>query len=149
MNLQNLYQLTIDKERLKLEIKEKEKKNKKLITEENNTNKESVNGKSKVETPLRSEKMLLNELKESNDSVKKNKKKKNQKMIKNDSKSGYTEDFIPDKSVIETREQRLKKIKKKYLDDENPDDKIIENKTTIENNYVDNNNDHKNEVENV
>ena len=61
-------------------------------------------------------------------------------MIKNDSKSGYTEDFIPDKSVIETREQRLKKIKKKYLDDENPDDKIIENKTTIENNYVDNNN---------
>ena len=149
MNLQNLYQLTIDKERLKLEIKEKEKKNKKLITEENNTNKESLNGKSKVETPLRSEKMLLNELKESNDSVKKNKKKKNQKMIKNDSKSGYTEDFIPDKSVIETREQRLKKIKKKYLDDENQDDKIIENKTTIENNYVDNNNDHKNEVENV
>jgi hypothetical protein len=151
MNLQNLYQLTIDKEKLKLEIKEREKKNKKLTIEENNINKDSLNGKTKLETSLTTEKTLLNELKESNDSVKKNKTKNGEKhkMNKNENRSGYVDDYIPDKVGIETREQRLEKIKKKYLD-ENQNEQINENenKSTDEKNNLDNN-ENKNEVENI
>ena len=151
MNLQNLYQLTIDKEKLKLEIKEREKKNKKLTIEENNINKDYLNGKTKLETSLTTEKTLLNELKESNDSVKKNKTKNGEKhkMNKNENRSGYVDDFIPDKVGIETREQRLEKIKKKYLD-ENQNEQINENenKSTDEKNNLDNN-ENKNEVENI
>jgi hypothetical protein len=151
MNLQNLYQLTIDKEKLKLEIKEREKKNKKLTIEENNINKDSLNGKTKLETSLTTEKTLLNELKESNDSVKKNKTKNGEKhkMNKNENRSGYVDDYIPDKVGIETREQRLEKIKKKYLD-ENQNEQINENenKSTDEKNNLDNN-ENKSEVENI
>ena len=149
MNLQNLYQLTIDKEKLKLEIKEREKKNKKLTIEENNINKDSLNGKTKLETSLTTEKTLLNELKESNDSVKKNKSKNPEKHKMNKNRSGYVDDFIPDKVEIETREQRLEKIKKKYLD-ENQNEQINENenKSTNEKNNLDNN-ENKVEVENI
>ena len=56
-----------------------------------------------------------------NDSIKKEK-----KMKKN--RSGYRDDFVPDQSVIETREERLKKIKIKYLNEiENEEKKGINN----------------------
>ena len=129
INLQNLYQLTIDKEMLKKEIKEKEKKNKKILIEENNKEK-PINTSLKLETSLSVENNILNELKESKNKSK-NKKEINKKINKN--KSGYVDDFIPDKSVIETREQRLKKIREKYLD-ENEISEIKENK---DNNYED------------
>jgi len=129
INLQNLYQLTIDKEMLKKEIKEKEKKNKKILIEENNKEK-PINTSLKLETSLSVENNILNELKESKNKSK-NKKEINKKINKN--KSGYVDDFIPDKNVIETREQRLKKIREKYLD-ENEISEIKENK---DNNYED------------
>ena len=76
VNLQNLYQLTIDKERLKQEIKEKEKKK---IIEENNKKKENLVGdKSNVDNS-NTENIILNELKESNDSLKKIKKNEEKK----------------------------------------------------------------------
>ena len=129
INLQNLYQLTIDKEMLKKEIKEKEKKNKKILIDENNKEK-PINTSLKLETSLSVENNILNELKEPKN-ISKNKKEINKKINKN--KSGYVDDFIPDKSVIETREQRLKKIREKYLD-ENEISEIKENK---DNNYED------------
>ena len=129
INLQNLYQLTIDKEMLKKEIKEKEKKNKKILIDENNKEK-PINTSLKLETSLSVENNILNELKESKNKSK-NKKEINKKINKN--KSGYVDDFIPDKSIIETREQRLKKIREKYLD-ENEISEIKENK---DNNYED------------
>ena len=129
INLQNLYQLTIDKEMLKKEIKEKEKKNKKILIDENNKEK-PINTSLKLETSLSVENNILNELKEPKN-ISKNKKEINKKINKN--KSGYVDDFIPDKSIIETREQRLKKIREKYLD-ENEISEIKENK---DNNYED------------
>ena len=110
VNLQNLYQLTIDKEILKKEIKEKEKKDKKIIEE--NNNKENILEKSlKLEASLNDKKNLVNELKESQ-----NLEKKKLKKNLNKNKSGYVDDYVPERSIIETREQRLKKIREKYLD---------------------------------
>lgn len=150
VNLQNLYQLTIDKERLKQEIKEKEKKK---IIEENNKKKENLVGdKSKMDNS-NTENIILNELKESNESLKKNKKNvEKKKMNKNKNKSGYADDFIPDENVIESREERLQKIKKKYLD-ENLNEEINENNNEennldIVNNGNQNQND-KNEIGNI
>ncbi len=150
VNLQNLYQLTIDKERLKQEIKEKEKKK---IIEENNKKKENLVGdKSKMDNS-NTENIILNELKESNDSLKKNKKnEEKKKMNKNKNKSGYADDFLPNENVIESREERLQKIKKKYLD-ENLNEEINENNNEennqdIVNNENENQND-KNEIENI
>ena len=150
VNLQNLYQLTIDKERLKQEIKEKEKKK---IIEENNKKKENLVGdKSNVDNS-NTENIILNELKESNDSLKKNKKnEEKKKMNKNKNKSGYADDFLPNENVIESREERLQKIKKKYLD-ENLNEEINENNNEennldIVNNENENQND-KNEIGNI
>ena len=126
INLQNLFQLTIDKVKIKKELKDK-KNNKKIIIEENNNEKQITN-QNKLETSLTTEKNILNELKESNE-IKISLNEIPKKMNKN--RSGYTDDFIPDKSVFETREQRLKKIKEKYLvEDEN--EEIKENKNNIE-----------------
>ena len=150
VNLQNLYQLTIDKERLKQEIKEKEKKK---IIEENNKKKENLVGdKSKMDNS-NTENIILNELKESNDSLKKSKKnEEKKKMNKNKNKSGYADDFLPNENVIESREERLQKIKKKYLD-ENLNEEINENNNEennldIVNNENQNQND-KNEIGNI
>jgi hypothetical protein len=112
-NLYNLYQLTIDKEKLKQEIKEKEKKKKM----EENINKEQP----VVETPLPKENIIQNELKESKDSVKnKNVTEPKKKLSKNSkNRSGYVDDYVVDKSIAETREQRLQKIRQKYLYDDN------------------------------
>lgn len=150
VNLQNLYQLTIDKERLKQEIKEKEKKK---IIEENNKKKENLVGdKSNVDNS-NTENIILNELKESNDSLKKIKKnEEKKKMNKNKNKSGYADDFLPNENVIESREERLQKIKKKYLD-ENLNEEINENNNEennqdIVNNENENQND-KNEIGNI
>ena len=150
VNLQNLYQLTIDKERLKQEIKEKEKKK---IIEENNKKKENLVGdKSKMDNS-NTENIILNELKESNDSLKKIKKnEEKKKMNKNKNKSGYADDFLPNENVIESREERLQKIKKKYLD-ENLNEEINENNNEennqdIVNNENENQND-KNEIGNI
>ena len=99
------------------------------------------------------ENIILNELKESNESLKKNKKNvEKKKMNKNKNKSGYADDFIPDENVIESREERLQKIKKKYLD-ENLNEEINENNNEennldIVNNGNQNQND-KNEIGNI
>ena len=123
VNLQNLYQLTIDKERLKKEINT----NKKIIIEESNKERQKLSP-IKLETSLATENVILNELKESKD--KSNIKELTKRMNKN--RSGYTDDFIPDKSVIETREQRLKKIREKYLnEDENENQGKEENNSNI------------------
>lgn len=112
-NLYNLYQLTIDKERLKLEIKEKEKKKK---IEENKNKEQPV-----VETPLPNENIVQNELKESKDLAKnKNVTEPKKKLSKsNKNRSGYVDDYVVDKSIAETREQRLQKIRQKYLYEDN------------------------------
>ena len=116
INFQNLYQLAKDKEKLKQEIKEKEKNNN--IIENNNKDKQKqIVTINKLESSLATENMILNELKESNDSNK-NKNNiihKNKKMIKNKNVSGYVDDFVQDKSIIEAREERIQKIKEKYL----------------------------------
>ena len=125
-NLYNLYQLTIDKEKLKQEIKEKEKKKKM----EENINKEQP----VVETPLPKENIIQNELKESKDSVKnKNVTEPKKKLSKNSkNRSGYVDDYVVDKSIAETREQRLQKIRQKYLyDDNNEKEEIKEQNYNI------------------
>ena len=143
INLQNLYKLTIDKEKLKNEIKEKERKTKKLrIDEENNNN----NEKKILETSLATENNILNELKESNKSLEKNKTKREQKKL-NKNRSGYVDDFIPDKNVIETREERLRKIKEKYLD-ENMNE-LEMNNDKQEENEIKMNNENKDKDENI
>ena len=138
MRLQNLFLLTIDKEKLKMEIKEKNKKNK------IDDNKSRYNNKDKQiiksDSSLTTENNILNELKESNDStIMKNllnKKKKNK------NKSGYMDEMSQEKSIAETREQRLEKIRQKYLY-ENQDDEINELNTyeemTKENNIYNDN----------
>ena len=138
MRLQNLFLLTIDKEKLKMEIKEKNKKNKidDIKSRYNNKDKQII----KSDSSLTTENNILNELKESNDStIMKNllnKKKKNK------NKSGYMDEMSQEKSIAETREQRLEKIRQKYLY-ENQDDEINELNTyeemTKENNIYNDN----------
>jgi hypothetical protein len=125
-NLYNLYQLTIDKERLKLEIKEKEKKKK---IEENNKIEKPV-----IETPLPNENLIQNELKESKDSAKnKNVTEPKKKLSKsNKNRSGYVDDYVVDKSIAETREQRLQKIRQKYLyEDNNEKEEVKEQNNNV------------------
>ena len=125
--LQSLFLLTIDKEKLKMEIKEKNKKNK-LDNIKNRYNEKQI---IKLDSSLTTENNILNELKESNDStimknmINENKKKKNK------NKSGYVDELSPEKNITETREQRLEKIRKKYLYD-NPNDEICELNTNEE-----------------
>ena len=125
--LQSLFLLTIDKEKLKMEIKEKNKKNK-LDNIKNRYNEKQM---IKLDSSLATENNILNELKESNDStimknmINENKKKKNK------NKSGYVDELSPEKNTTETREQRLEKIRKKYLYD-NPNDEICELNTNEE-----------------
>ena len=125
--LQSLFLLTIDKEKLKMEIKEKNKKNK-LDNIKNRYNEKQI---IKLDSSLATENNILNELKESNDStimknmINENKKKKNK------NKSGYVDELSPEKNITETREQRLEKIRKKYLYD-NPNDEICELNTNEE-----------------
>ena len=138
MRLQNLFLLTIDKEKLKMEIKEKNKKNKidDIKSRYNNKDKQII----KSDSSLTTENNILNELKESNDSTimknMLNKKKKNK------NKSGYMDEMSQEKSIAETREQRLEKIRQKYLY-ENQDDEINELNTyeemTKENNIYNDN----------
>ena len=138
MRLQNLFLLTIDKEKLKMEIKEKNKKNKidGIKSRYNNKDKQII----KSDSSLTTENNILNELKESNDSTimknMLNKKKKNK------NKSGYMDEMSQEKSIAETREQRLEKIRQKYLY-ENQDDEINELNTyeemTKENNIYNDN----------
>ena len=138
MRLQNLFLLTIDKEKLKMEIKEKNKKNKidDIKSRYNNKDKQII----KSDSSLTTENNILNELKESNDSTimknMLNKKKKNK------NKSGYMDEMSQEKSIAETREQRLEKIRQKYLY-ENQDDEINELNTyeemTKENNLYNDN----------
>ena len=129
MGLQKLFLLTIDKEQLKMEIKQKNKKNKL----DNIRNKYKDNLTVKPDSSLTTENNLLNELKESNDSnkmknmIKEKKKSKN----KNKNKSGYIDELSPEKESNETREQKLEKIRKKYLY-ENPDEEINELNTNEE-----------------
>ena len=138
MRLQNLFKLTIDREKLKMEIKEKNKKNKidDIKSRYNNKDKQII----KSDSSLTTENNILNELKESNDSTimknMLNKKKKNK------NKSGYMDEMSQEKSIAETREQRLEKIRQKYLY-ENQDDEINELNTyeemTKENNIYNDN----------
>ena len=112
-----------------MEIKEKNKKNK-LDNIKNRYNEKQI---IKLDSSLATENNILNELKESNDStimknmINENKKKKK----KNKNKSGYVDELSPEKNITETREQRLEKIRKKYLYD-NPNDEICELNTNEE-----------------
>ena len=126
MGLQKLFLLTIDKEQLKMEIKQKNKKNKL----DNIRNKYKDNLTVKPDSSLTTENNLLNELKESNDSNKMKNMIKEKKKSKNKNKSGYIDDS-PEKESNETREQKLEKIRKKYLY-ENPDEEINELNTNEE-----------------
>ena len=124
MRLQNLFLLTIDKEKLKMEIKEKNKKAKldniKIKYKDKDKDKPTI----KTNSSLTTENNLLNELKESNDStIMKN--MLNNKRKKNRNKSGYMDEISQEKSILETREQRLEKIRQKYLY-ENQDEEINE-----------------------
>ena len=125
MGLQKLFLLTIDKEQLKMEIKQKNKKNKL----DNIRNKYKDNLTVKPDSSLTTENNLLNELKESNDSNKMKNMIKEKKKSKN--KSGYIDELSPEKESNETREQKLEKIRKKYLY-ENPDEEINELNTNEE-----------------
>ena len=94
-NLTTVYQLTIEQERIKYELKQKENK---IEKEKNN---KIVN---QFDTSSVTEKTILNALKESNDLPKKNK-----------NKSGYVvEKRTENKVDNETREEKLQKIKLKY-----------------------------------
>lgn len=108
-NLNKVYALTIERERVKKEMKEKNEPQKKIKTENSSL----------------TEKIILNALKESNESLPKindNKNENNKEDIKSDekqiikrktekNKSGY---YNEDKD--ETREQKLQKIKEKYME---------------------------------
>ena len=127
MGLQKLFLLNIDKEQLKMEIKQKNKKNKL----DNIRNKYKDNLTVKPDSSLTTENNLLNELKESNDSNKMKNMIKEKKKSKNKNKSGYIDELSPEKESNETREQKLEKIRKKYLY-ENPDEEINELNTNEE-----------------
>ena len=94
-NLKSVYQLTLEQEKIKYELKRQENEIKKDIQ------------KSPVSVDISSatEKAILNELKESNDLP-----------VKNKNKSGYRKEIIEHKINNETREEKLQKIKKKYKD---------------------------------
>ena len=139
MRLQKLFLLTIDKEKLKMEIKEKSKKSK-LEDIKNKYNEKQI---IKSDSSLTTENNLLNELKESNDSTMMKKLLNENKKRKNKNKSGYVDELFKEKKNNETREQRLEKIRKKYLYD-NQNDEINELNTneeqTKENNNIINDN---------
>ena len=129
LGLQKLFLLTIDKEKLKMEIKENNKKSKleNIRIKYKDNDKQVV----KLDSSLATENNLLNELKESNDSTIMKKMIDNKKK-KNKNKSGYMDEFSQeDKTTTESREQRLEKIRKKYLYD-NPNDEINELNTNEE-----------------
>ena len=114
-NLNNVYQLTLEQEKIKFELKQKENEIKQR--EKNIGNNNVVN---KLDVTNVTEKAILNELKESNDII----------PFKNKNKSGYAKD-ISYKNIQndnETREEKLQKIKKKYKDmnDDNIDENIDE-----------------------
>ncbi len=146
IGLQKLFLLTVDKEKLKLEIKEKNKKNKLENIRDKYKDKQII----KLDTSLATENNIVNELRESNESLlTKNMANKNKKKKKGN-KSGYVEELSTEKSVTETREQRLEKIRKKYLV-ENYNDEINELNTNEEqtkenNNLVKNNSLIKDEI---
>ena len=127
MGLQKLFLLTIDKEQLKMEIKQKNKKNKLDNIRNKYKDKQIV----KSDSFLTTENNILNELKESNDSNKMKNMIKEKKKSKNKNKSGYIDELSPEKESNETREQKLEKIRKKYLY-ENPDEEINELNTNEE-----------------
>ena len=141
-----MFLLTVDKEKLKLEIKEKNKKNKLENIRDKYKDKQII----KLDTSLATENNIVNELRESNESLlTKNMANKNKKKKKGN-KSGYVEELSTEKSVTETREQRLEKIRKKYLV-ENDNDEINELNTNEEqtkenNNLVKNNSLIKDEI---
>ena len=129
LGLQKLFLLTIDKEKLKMEIKENNKKSKleNIRIKYKDNDKQVV----KLDSSLATENNLLNELKESNDSTIMKKMIDNKKK-KNKNKSGYMDEFSQeDKTTTESREQRLEKIRKKYLYD-NQNDEINELNTNEE-----------------
>ena len=133
MRLQKLFLLTVGKEKLKMEIKEKNKKNKL----ENIKNKYNDKRIIKSDSSLTTENNLLNELKESNDSTIMKKLIENRKK-KNKNISGYVDELSKEKVTNETREQRLEKIRKKYLYD-NQNDEINELNTNEEQTKENNN----------
>ena len=115
-NLNNVYQLTLEQEKIKFELKQKENEIKQK--EKNIGNNTTVN---KLDMTNVTEKAILNELKESNDII----------PFKNKNKSGYAKENISYKNNQndnETREEKLQKIKKKYKDmnDDNIDENIDE-----------------------
>ena len=98
-NLNNVYQLTVEQEKIKYQLKQKEKEINQVKKEEKHI--PIIN---KINTSSTTEKEILNNL-ESNDFKQKNKNKKENIENKNDNKNDN-----------ETREEKLEKIKKKYND---------------------------------
>ena len=96
-NLKNVYQLTLEQEKIKYELKKQENEIKKEKQKPITINKLDISSVT--------EKAILNELRESNDFPQKNK-----------NKSGYNKENIEHKIDNETREEKLQKIKKKYKD---------------------------------
>ena len=107
-NLNNVYQLTVEQEKIKYDLKQKENKIKqekpkdKIVINSNNLDSSSV-----------TEKAILNELKENNILPQ-----------KNNNKTGNIIEITENKNDNETREEKLQKIKKKYRDmnDDNIDE---------------------------
>ena len=98
-NLNNVYQLTVEQEKIKYQLKQKEKEINQVKKEE-----KLIPIINKINTSSATEKEILNNL-ESNDFKQKNKNKKENIENKNDNKNDN-----------ETREEKLEKIKKKYND---------------------------------
>jgi hypothetical protein len=94
-NLKSVYQLTLEQEKIKYELKR----------QENEIKKDIQKSPGSVDISSATEKAILNELKESNDLP-----------VKNKNKSGYRKEIIEHKINNETREEKLQKIKKKYKD---------------------------------
>ena len=94
-NLKSVYQLTLEQEKIKYELKR----------QENEIKKDNQKSPVSVDISSATEKAILNELKESNDLP-----------VKNKNKSGYRKEIIEHKINNETREEKLQKIKKKYKD---------------------------------
>jgi hypothetical protein len=105
-NLHKVYQLTVEQEKIKYELRQKEIK----IEKENKNLKDLDNSSA-------TEKVIVNALKESNDDIPRK---------KNRNKSGYVE-RKEDKVDNETREEKLEKIKLKYkdMDDEPIEESIL------------------------
>ena len=111
-----------------MSIQEQNKKNKLDIIKNKYKDKDKQIIKS--DSSLTTENNLLNELKESNDSTIINN-MLNNKRKKNKHKSGYMEELSQEKNLLETREERLEKIRKKYLY-ENQNNEINELNTNEE-----------------